>query len=308
MAEEVGSGKGEGEEDEAQKASEPVKRKRERKPSVETSCESVSKEEKRQKVTSSEGVSEKEKTFPKRNRRRLGLIRSKVSVRSTKKSQKSPSGQVDQETLSQRSEEEFSRNLPNSEPIFGSFANEFHGPCCRDDSHHSDSFLDVIPDPERAERELSQENGNETVNSETSSQAVESDFNLMMTESESGEEEAVLPIKRPREGVGLALGHHGDGIDRHGDFGNRSNTVKGKCSLTLGPPVDVPDGTSEMEKVVQSPPPGVKICPPPLTIIRPLRGPPGVSDLMKTAASYGLSAYQNPAPFYSRPADVHPAR
>ena len=295
-----------------------VRKSRERKrASSETSSDSESHDSKRRRHRES-GSQEANMTTPRRTskRRRLGLVRSRVNLRSLK------SHSHTQEQPSQN-EEISAADLPHSEPTssfpLGSPSDgEFIGPCCRDDGHHSDSFLDVIPDPEGSERELSPGNGNETAPeaslSEASSQDIESDFNLMVTESESGEEETLLPIKRPREGAELVVNRHVDG-SCHGDVGNHGNRVRwDECTLNRSPPVNVPPGVSLAETVErmaqseQSGPPGVKICPPPLKTIRPLRGPPSVSQLMATATHYGVSYTVNPAPFYSRPADTHPPR
>ena len=306
---------GSGEDDKTPELAVSVKRKsreRRRRMSTETSSGSGSHDSKRRRHCES-GSQEANKTKPERpsKRRRLGLVRSRSS-----NPQKTHS-HTQEERLSQN-EEKSAADLPHSEPT-SSFSlgsrsdNEFSSPCCRDDGHHSDSFLGVIPDPEGSERELSPGNGNETAPeaslSEASSQGIESDFNLLVTESESGEEETVLPIRRPREGAELVVDRHVD-VSCHGDAGNHGNRARwDECTLNLSPPVNVPPGTVEQTvQSEQSGPPGVKICPPPLKTIRPLRGPPSVSQLMATASHYGVSYTVNPAPFYSRPADTHPPR
>ena len=192
-------------------------------------------------------------------------------------------------------------------PVSGSHGNGFHG----------DSILEVIPDPERAERELSPENGNETVDvsSETSSQIIESDFNLIVTESESGEDDVVLPIERPREGAELVVGRHGDDGDPHGDSGNHGDSVRETCTFASKTSVSpsVPLSHSKLEDAAnfeisaKTAPLRVNFGPPRM-LFRPLRGPPRAGELVSTAARYGLSAVRHTAPFYSNPADTHPAR
>ena len=191
-------------------------------------------------------------------------------------------------------------------PVSGSHSNSIHG----------DSILEVIPDPERAERELSPENGNETVDvlSETSSQIIESDFNLIVTESESGEDD-VLPIEQPREGAGLVVGRHDDDGDRHGDGGNHGDSVWETCTFASKTSVSpsVPLSHSKLEDAAnfeisaKTAPLRVNFGPPRM-LLRPLRGPPRAGELVSTAARYGLSAVRHTAPFYSNPADTHPAR
>ena len=282
---------------------------RRRRASTDTSSESGSQEN--GKTLGESGPNEAKKAKPERvsKRRRLGLVRSRVNLRS--------------QTANSQTQEQLRQNEVESTPhstesvvfsssIGGRVDTQFTGVCCRDESHHSDSFLDIIPDPER---DLSPENENETPMidaslSEASSQGFESDFNLMMTESESGEEEAVLPIRR---GVELLDGYHGDVSDCHGDVSNHGNRVRrDECTLTLSPPVSATSGV-RMEETVQSKPslpPGVEICPPALRTICPLSNPPSVSQLTATASLYGLSTTMccNPTPFYSRLADTHPAR
>ena len=123
--------------------------------------------------------------------------------------------------------------------------------------------------------------------SDTSSQGIESDFHLVVTESDSESSETVL----------LSSTKRGE------EVGGRFGTATGEQSLfrsNLDQRLSSSYASSAVPLQLESPPAKIKI--------RPLQGPPTAARLIDTAATYGLPTAVHKKPFYSNPSDVQPPR
>lgn len=123
--------------------------------------------------------------------------------------------------------------------------------------------------------------------SDMSSQGIDSDFHLVVTESDSESSEAILPshsVKRRKE-VGPC---DGSGTEEQSPF---NSDMEQKLSSTCA-------SASPLQIEISSPE----------RKIRPLRRPPSAQRLIETATTYGLPSALHKQPFYSNPSDVQPPR
>ena len=173
----------------------------------------------------------------------------------------------------------FDTVMSSSQSVSGCHGNSYSMTVRGSVADGNDSFIDVIPDPECAEKEFvfSSENRNERMEcelspSEGSSQDLQSDFNLAVTESEDEEEKD-------------------EGSD-DGKSGCGHEVKKKRDSVTLNKPLSSFHTTT--------------IDPPHSRIFCPLQPPPSTLRLMETAAVYGLPTAVHPTPHYGNPNDVQP--
>ena len=165
------------------------------------------------------------------------------------------------------------------------------------------SVLEVIHDPEQTDIELAhspEEMEVDACPSDTSSQQVESDFNLVVTESESDSDERVSVMK-----LGKRRRIDEDDCQVTSQRFTTSVTLSGRLSpfhseQDIQSPFhsEVGDRRSPFHSETQGPPSK--------RIIRPLHSPPSAARLSQTAVSYGLPAVLHTTPFYSNPSDVQP--